>query len=199
VSASEASWHSAPHTSPSMSAAEAARRLLTRASGWLRLSSHGGRHEASALRPSPFTVLSGRDATRHATTASASSASSASAYRSRRLHAARWALLPPSLLLAGWGATTASSSDLDEELDEGLPLHYDVRCIQAYWNRRPLDVGMRAAAIGREVLPYATGLWRDHLEDKQQPQLRAVEMREMLTRLGPTFIKVCMTKRSPAA
>jgi len=88
---------------------------------------------------------------------------------------------------------------LEEGLDEGLPLHYDVRCIQAYWNRRPLDVGMRAAVIGREALPFACGVMMDQMEDRQLAGSRAVELREMLTRLGPTFIKVCVPEAKPPA
>lgn len=77
--------------------------------------------------------------------------------------------------------------------DTELPKVYDIDVINRYWMQRPLAVLTRAAAIGSRVVPYGTGMVVDYrtgkLEEVGHQQARAVELRELLTVLGPTFIK----------
>ena len=119
------------------------------------------------------------------------SASASASASHRWLPRGAWAL-PPLL-----GAIALGAMAVQEDIE--LPAHYDVLAIQAFWNARPGHVVMRAVSISKEVLPFAIQLWRDQrvadekLGSRGSSELlqeRAVELREMLTRLGPTFIKV---------
>jgi hypothetical protein len=78
--------------------------------------------------------------------------------------------------------------------DEGLPMIYDSEAIKNYWGSRPVDVTQRAGQIASSWVPYCFSLLIDQqlnrLQDKERLEAHAVELREMLTMLGPTFIKV---------
>ena len=80
--------------------------------------------------------------------------------------------------------------------DYGLPLDYDIPAMEAYFKARPLEVMMRTGEILSEVVPFFSRLYiweyliRRKIRDHEGLQKRyAVELREMLTRLGPSFIK----------
>lgn len=92
------------------------------------------------------------------------------------------------LLLQGQVALRSSSSQAQ------LPLTYEADAIREYWMQRPAAVVRRAAAIGSFALPYGAKLAVDYrngsLEDVERLQVLAKELREILTDLGPTFIKV---------
>jgi len=82
-----------------------------------------------------------------------------------------------------------------EEVDE-LPLVYDVAKIQAYWSKRPKEVIQRTAEILSILLPYVYKLliWEYLIRKKirDHPGLQkkyAIKLREILTELGPCFIK----------
>lgn len=69
---------------------------------------------------------------------------------------------------------------------------YNAEAIAYHYNRRPWQVIWRALVI---VFSFAIFLWHlqwDHWQGQQEIQKfkRASELRELLTRLGPTFIKV---------
>ncbi|HEY9706402.1 MAG TPA: AarF/UbiB family protein, partial [Allocoleopsis sp.] len=74
--------------------------------------------------------------------------------------------------------------------EEGLS--YDPLFINEYYQQRPLQVGWRLLNIFFPLLGLMLGLWWD----KQQGNLmknqrkRAIQVREMITKLGPAFIKV---------
>lgn len=76
--------------------------------------------------------------------------------------------------------------------DDGTALRYDAQAIEAYYQKRPFQVWGR---LFRIILPFLTfGLtwwWnrRTGLNEQKQKQ-QAVRLREMLTKLGPAFIKV---------
>merc|ERR1711865_738920 len=72
-----------------------------------------------------------------------------------------------------------------------LPKAYDVPQIRDYWDERPRHALRRLADIGREGLPFIGGLLSDYMLPayKVDIGLRAQELRLLLTRLGPTFIK----------
>jgi len=81
-----------------------------------------------------------------------------------------------------------------KEEDEGLPLAYDAAKIAAYWDKRPGQVRRRVLQLFRETAPFLTKLlvdWRrGRLKDEARVRKRAVQFRELLTRLGPTFVKL---------
>ncbi len=74
--------------------------------------------------------------------------------------------------------------------EEGLS--YDPLIINEYYQQRPLQVGWRLLNIFFPLLGLMLGVWWD----KQQGNLiknqrkRAIQIREMITKLGPAFIKV---------
>jgi len=81
--------------------------------------------------------------------------------------------------------------------DNDLPLHYDVSAMEQYFNNRPLDSVQRASEILSELLPYLSRLFlweyfiRRKIRDHEGLQKKyAIELREILTRLGPCFIKL---------
>jgi len=82
----------------------------------------------------------------------------------------------------------------DEDL--GLPLDYNVEAMEKYFNARPLEVLQRTGEILSELVPYFSRLFiweymiRQKIRDHEGLQKKyAVELRDMLTKLGPSFIK----------
>ena len=122
-----------------------------------------------------------------------------------------------SLLVSGIGPIYKFEIEND---GSELPLDYDVAAMETFFNKRPLEVMYRTGEIFAELLPYFTrafiweylirsvaGLVQIHYFDtyinEQRKSIRrkirdheglqrryAVELREMLTRLGPSFIKL---------
>ena len=81
--------------------------------------------------------------------------------------------------------------------DYDLPLYYNVSAMENFFNKRPLDSLKRAGEILSEVVPYLSRLFlweyliRRKIRDHEGLQKKyAVELREILTRLGPCFIKL---------
>ncbi|WP_443029226.1 ABC1 kinase family protein [Spirulina sp. CS-785/01] len=70
--------------------------------------------------------------------------------------------------------------------------HYDPDLIMSYYRRRPLRVLSRLVSIIFPFLSFALGLWWDKFQGKIQKneQKRAIQLREVLTELGPTYIKI---------
>jgi predicted unusual protein kinase regulating ubiquinone biosynthesis (AarF/ABC1/UbiB family) len=60
----------------------------------------------------------------------------------------------------------------------------------------------RGTQIGLEVGTFLTALWLDSLsgqaEDSAKVKLRATQLRDLLTRLGPTYIKAGQVRVLPA-
>merc|ERR1712241_648826 len=86
-------------------------------------------------------------------------------------------------------------SENTDNLDE-LPLDYDVEKIQAYWSKRPGEVIKRTAKILSILIPYFHKLFiweyliRRKIRDNPGLQKKyAIELRRILTELGPCFIK----------
>ncbi len=69
---------------------------------------------------------------------------------------------------------------------------YDPEAIAAYYGRRPFQVVTRFMAILLPLISFYVRLWLDRRRGKsaQNEQLRAVQLREMLTNLGPAYIKI---------
>lgn len=85
-----------------------------------------------------------------------------------------------------------------EEFTEQIPvseteaLRYDPEVIAAQYNRAPLKVWGRSIGIVFPFVSFAVGLWWDGIRDRRQAneRRRAVQLREMLTKLGPAYIKI---------
>ncbi|MEL6221497.1 MAG: AarF/ABC1/UbiB kinase family protein [Cyanobacteria bacterium J06627_8] len=69
---------------------------------------------------------------------------------------------------------------------------YDPEEIQAFYGKRPFQVLSRIFQIFWPAITFALGIWIDKKRGwtKKAESKRAVQLREMLTRLGPAYIKV---------
>ena len=76
--------------------------------------------------------------------------------------------------------------------NEPLGLHYDATEIAAHYQKRPLQVWGRIFAVLAPVISFAWGLWLDSKLGKKvkNDSRRAVQLRELLTKLGPAYIKI---------
>ena len=79
--------------------------------------------------------------------------------------------------------------------DAGLPQVYDEEAITAYWSARPVEVARRLAEITSTLVPFvasvaAASAWPGGGANEAQVRARAARLRELLTALGPTFIKI---------
>jgi predicted unusual protein kinase regulating ubiquinone biosynthesis (AarF/ABC1/UbiB family) len=74
----------------------------------------------------------------------------------------------------------------------GLPRRYDPDAVRTYYQRRPLRVIWRMLVLVGSCLGFAFSLWWDRLWGKENAHeaKRAAQLRELLTRLGPAYIKV---------
>lgn len=84
--------------------------------------------------------------------------------------------------------------DIDSVNEEGLPRTYDVEQITRFWRGRPDLVFRRAAHIGINVLPFLCSTAVEYklgrLAERENLVEKGVQLRELLTRLGPAFIKL---------
>jgi predicted unusual protein kinase regulating ubiquinone biosynthesis (AarF/ABC1/UbiB family) len=69
---------------------------------------------------------------------------------------------------------------------------YDPDAIAAYYRRRPVQVVTRFMAILLPLLGFYAKLWFDRRRgvSLQKEQRRAIQLRELLTNLGPAYIKI---------
>ncbi len=77
-----------------------------------------------------------------------------------------------------------------KELEEAL--RYDPLAIKVYYQKRPLQVLQRIIAVLIPTVRFALGLWWDRQRGValKTNSRRAVQLREMLTKLGPAYIKI---------
>lgn len=75
---------------------------------------------------------------------------------------------------------------------EELPLRYDGAWIEAYWQKRPLRLFQRLIEVGIKAGTFSLLVELDKLTDKEDEMMpqRAVEARELITDLGPAFVKI---------
>lgn len=81
----------------------------------------------------------------------------------------------------------------NSEIGEYLPLTYDPELIRKYYDRRPLEQIGRFIEIGVKGAPLIFKCLVDRIQKTPFEQVeieRAVELRDVLVSLGPTFIKV---------
>ncbi|GAX41037.1 ABC-1 domain-containing protein [Tolypothrix sp. NIES-4075] len=71
-------------------------------------------------------------------------------------------------------------------------LRYEPIALAAYYKRRPLQVLRRIITILTPTLSFAFGLWLDSKRGVvvKNDQRRAAQLRQLLTRLGPAYIKI---------
>ena len=78
------------------------------------------------------------------------------------------------------------------ETGESNTLRYDPEAITAFYSKRPLEVWKRRISILWTFLSFSFSLWLDKVTGKatKNERKRAIWLREILTNLGPAFIKV---------
>ena len=71
-------------------------------------------------------------------------------------------------------------------------LRYDPEEIQAHYQNQPLQVLRRILTVVRPTLSYLFGIWWDKQRGivVKNDRRRAVQLRELLTKLGPAYIKI---------
>ncbi|MBD2132357.1 AarF/ABC1/UbiB kinase family protein [Sphaerospermopsis sp. FACHB-1094] len=71
-------------------------------------------------------------------------------------------------------------------------LRYDPEEIQAHYQNQPLQVLRRILTVLRPTLSYLFGIWWDKQRGivVKNDRRRAVQLRELLTKLGPAYIKI---------
>lgn len=84
------------------------------------------------------------------------------------------------------------TSLLEETTSEHLGLRYDPSGIAAHYKKRPLQVWGRIFTVLAPAIGFAFGVWFDSKLGKKvkTDRRRAVQLRELLTRLGPAYIKI---------
>lgn len=78
------------------------------------------------------------------------------------------------------------------EDDEGLPLEYDPALIGEYWGRRPVAVFSRMVQLLSIAGGFLGGVGLDFLsgKSKENEVKRAIQLRNIMTSLGPAYIKL---------
>jgi predicted unusual protein kinase regulating ubiquinone biosynthesis (AarF/ABC1/UbiB family) len=79
-----------------------------------------------------------------------------------------------------------------KEVTDDTWLGYDPIAIAEYYSSQPLKVFARFIGIFFPMISLAFGLWLDKVTKRSKQNLgrRAVQMRQMLTKLGPAYIKI---------
>ncbi len=79
-----------------------------------------------------------------------------------------------------------------KEVTEGTWLKYDPIAIAEYYSSLPLKVFGRFIGIFFPMISFALGLWLDKITNssKQNLDKRATQIRKLLTKLGPAYIKI---------
>ncbi|EME26679.1 aarF domain-containing kinase [Galdieria sulphuraria] len=78
------------------------------------------------------------------------------------------------------------------EDDDQLPLVFNLQAITSYWERRQVESRRRYFEVVSRILPFFIKVLLESRSGKlrETETERAIEFREMLTYLGPTFIKL---------
>lgn len=71
-------------------------------------------------------------------------------------------------------------------------IRYDPLEIAEYFRHRPLEVLGRILKVVFPIISFAFGLWWDRQRNRavENQRRRAIQLRELLTRLGPAYIKI---------
>ncbi|MDF5720616.1 MAG: AarF/ABC1/UbiB kinase family protein [Rhizonema sp. PD37] len=78
------------------------------------------------------------------------------------------------------------------KVDNRPELYYDASAIAAHFKKRPLQVLRRIFKVLTPTLAFILGLWWDNKRGVvvKNDQRRAIHLRELLTNLGPAYIKI---------
>ncbi|MDY7007943.1 MAG: AarF/ABC1/UbiB kinase family protein [Cyanobacteriota bacterium] len=94
-------------------------------------------------------------------------------------------------------ATPVTNIDMVKPQDYSKPvesnaLRYDPKAIAAFYSKRPLQVWKRRISVLWTFFSFASSLWLDKITGNatKNELKRAIWLREILTNLGPAFIKV---------
>jgi len=102
--------------------------------------------------------------------------------------------IPPESIVVEYEQTPSPESALPQECSENRTetLRYDPVAIEAQYGRAPLQVLGRLLRITLPTAAFALGIWWDRIRGRQQikERRRAIQLRELLTQLGPAYIKV---------
>ncbi|MCY7367526.1 MAG: AarF/ABC1/UbiB kinase family protein, partial [Chamaesiphon sp.] len=84
------------------------------------------------------------------------------------------------------------SSRRVKEVTDGTWLQYDPIAIAQYYSSQPLKVFARFIGIFFPMISFAIGLWLDKITNSSKKNLgkRATQIRNLLTKLGPAYIKI---------
>jgi predicted unusual protein kinase regulating ubiquinone biosynthesis (AarF/ABC1/UbiB family) len=87
---------------------------------------------------------------------------------------------------------TPSVSNIAIAPEQKPELRYEPMALAAYYKKRPLQVLRRIFTVLTPSLSFAFGLWLDSKRGVvvKNDQRRAAQLRELLTRLGPAYIKI---------
>jgi predicted unusual protein kinase regulating ubiquinone biosynthesis (AarF/ABC1/UbiB family) len=79
-----------------------------------------------------------------------------------------------------------------KEITDDTWLGYDPIAIAQYYSSQPLKVFARFISIFLPIVNFAWGLWLDKITNKSKQNLgkRATQIRRLLTKLGPAYIKI---------
>jgi len=109
------------------------------------------------------------------------------------------ASLPPTVGILASAGITYGIISTTLSIGEGPPPstpypqgRYDASSARAYFDQRPAEVVARAIEIGAQSTQFGLALLSDKLSNKfeENSERRGMELAELLTRLGPTFIKI---------
>lgn len=89
------------------------------------------------------------------------------------------------------GAASSGTYRLNP-IEEGLPLTYDIDAIERYWKARPAELRARTWRVMRLTGPFIAALTLDMKTGAiaGKGRARAAELRELLTELGASWIKL---------
>ncbi|MBD2421227.1 AarF/ABC1/UbiB kinase family protein [Anabaena cylindrica FACHB-243] len=99
----------------------------------------------------------------------------------------------------GTTALVLHSPRLSTEQEQSVParaesetLGYDPEEIRAHYANKPMQVLRRILAVLRPTLSYVLGMWSDKQRGivVKNDRRRAIQLRELLTKLGPAYIKI---------
>ena len=79
-----------------------------------------------------------------------------------------------------------------KEVTDGTWLKYDPIAVAEYYSSQPLKVFARFIGIFFPMISFAFGLWIDKITNSSKKNLgkRATQIRKLLTKLGPAYIKI---------
>jgi predicted unusual protein kinase regulating ubiquinone biosynthesis (AarF/ABC1/UbiB family) len=79
-----------------------------------------------------------------------------------------------------------------KEVTDGTWLKYDPSAIAEFYSSQPLKVFARFIGIFFPMISFAFGLWLDKITNSSKKNLgkRATQIRNLLTKLGPAYIKI---------